>query len=99
MNNTTADAPFDAGVLRACYEQLRGEELSSTGGIHRGFGFALLVRTGLAAWILACRESFAASQRPVQSSRLSQPLCPAGLRSELTMILTAMALGDARVRG
>ena len=96
MNNATANRALSADTLRAGYEQLRGEALDSRGGIYRGFGFALLVRAGLATWLLACRESVSASHRPAQSSALSQVSSPRGLRSELAMIITAMALDNGK---
>lgn len=98
MNDAAVgDKAVNANALRAGYEQLRGDALGSGGGPYRSFGFALLVREGLAAWVLACCESVPASQRPPEASGLSQAPPPAGLRAELTMILTAMALGDGRI--
>jgi hypothetical protein len=98
MNDTAvSDKAVNANALRAGYEQLRSDALGSGGGPYRGFGFALLVREGLAAWVLACRESVPASQRPAQSSGSPQASPPAGLRAELTMILAAMALGERRM--
>jgi len=98
MNNATANTALSAETLRAGYEQLRGEALDSRGGIYRGFGFALLVRGGLASWLLACRESVSASHRPAQSSTLSQMPSPRGLRSELVMVITAMALDNGKAK-
>ena len=98
MNDATAtNRAVSADALRAGYEQLRGDALGTGGSLYRGFGFALLVREGLAAWLLTFRESASASPRPPQRSVLSQTPSPAGLRAELTMILTAMALGDGRI--
>ena len=96
MNDATASTVLSADELRAGYEQLRDQALGTVGGLYRGFGLALLVRAGLAAWSQTCRESVSVSQRPPQSSALSQVPSPPGLRAELTMILTAMALGDER---
>jgi len=98
MNNATANTALSAETLRAGYEQLRGEALDSRGGIYRGFGFALLVRGGLASWLLACRESVSASHRPAQSSTLSQMPSLRGLRSELVMVITAMALDNGKAK-
>jgi hypothetical protein len=98
MNNTTANVAFRANALRAGYEQLRGEALDSRSGICRGFGFTLLLRAGLASWLLACRESVSASPRPAQASALSQVPAPRGLRAELAMIITAMALDNGKAK-
>ena len=97
MNNTTANTALHADALRAGYEQLRGEALDSRGS-YRGFGYTLLVRAGLASWLLACRESLSASPRPAQTSALSRAPSHRGLRAELTMILTAMALGNGKAK-
>jgi hypothetical protein len=98
MNDAAAtNKALNADALRAGYEQLRSDALGAGGGLYRGFGFALLVREGLAAWARACRESITASQRPAQSSVLLQAPPPGDLRAELTMILTAMALGEGRI--
>jgi hypothetical protein len=97
MNDVaTGNKRLDADALRAGYEQLRSEALSAGGGHCRGFGFALLVRDGLGAWMLACRELVPASPQPAQSGVLLQAFPGAGLRAELTMILTAMAFGEGR---
>jgi hypothetical protein len=98
MNNATANRALIADTLRTGYEQLRSEALDSQGGIYRGFGFALLVRAGLASWLLACRESVSASPRPAQSSTLSQVPSPRGLRAELVMVITAMALDNGKAK-
>jgi hypothetical protein len=98
MNNATANTALSTDALRAGYEQLRGEVLDSRSDIYRGFGFALLVRAGLASWLLTCRESVSASPRPAQTSALSQVPSTRGLQAELTMILTAMALGNGKAK-
>ena len=98
MNNATANRALIADTLRTGYEQLRSEALDSRGGIYRGFGFALLVRAGLASWLLACRESVSASHRPVPSIPWSQVPSAGGLRSELVMVITAMALDNGKVK-
>ncbi len=98
MNDAAvSDKAVKANALRASYEQLRSDALGPAGGLYRGFGFALLVREGLTAWLLACRESVPARQRPAESSGSPQASPPAGLRAELTMILAAMALGERRM--
>jgi hypothetical protein len=96
MNNATANMGLSADTLRAGYEQLRGEALDSRGGIYRGFGYALLVRAGLATWLLTCQGSVSASHRATQSSALSALPSPTGLHADLTMIITAMALGNGK---
>ena len=97
MNNTTANMALRADALRAGYEQLRGEALDSR-GIYQGFGYALLVRAGLASWLLACREAVSASHRPTPSRPgLSVPSAR-GLRSELVMVITAMAFDNGKAK-
>jgi hypothetical protein len=97
MNNTPANMAFCADTLRAGYEQLRGEAFDSR-SFYRGFGYALLVRAGLASWLLACRESVSASPRPAPSIAWSQVPSPQGLHSELVMVITEMALDNRKVK-
>jgi hypothetical protein len=97
MNNATINMALRADALRAGYEQLRGEALDSR-GIYRGFGYTLLVRAGLASWLLACRESVSASPRPAPSRPWSQGPSAGGLRSELVMVITAMALDNGKAK-
>jgi hypothetical protein len=97
MNNATTNMALSADTLRAGYEQLRGEALDSR-GFYRGFGYGLLLRAGLASWLLACRESVSASHRPPPSSAWSQVPSPQGLHSELVMVITAMALDNGKVK-
>ena len=96
LNDTTASTGLSADALRAGYEQLRAQALGTVGGSYRGFGLALLLRAGLAAWLHACRESVSVSQRPSQPTTVSQMPSHPDLHAELTMILTAMALADRR---
>ena len=91
MSHTAVHTALSAEALRAGYEQLRGEALDSR-GIYRGFGYALLVRAGLASWLLACREPVSTSPRPAQSSSTG------GLHSELVMVITAMALDTGKAK-
>jgi len=97
MNNTPANMALSADAVRAGYEQLRGEALDSR-GFRRGFGYALLLRAGLASWLLACRESVSASPRPVPSIPWSQVPSAGGLRSELVMVIAAMALDNGKAK-
>jgi hypothetical protein len=97
MNHTPANMALSADAVRAGYEQLRGEALDSR-GFCRGFGYALLLRAGLASWLLACRESVSASHRPVPSILWSQVTSAGGLRSELVMVITAMALDNGKAK-
>lgn len=97
MNNTPANMALSADAVRAGYEQLRGEALDSR-GFYRGFGYALLLRAGLASWLLACRESVSASPRPAPASALLQVPSAGGLRSELVMVITAMALDNGKAK-
>jgi hypothetical protein len=97
MNNTIANMALRADAFRAGYEQLRGEALDSR-GIYQGFGYALLVRAGLASWLLACRESVSASHRPAPSRPGSPVPSAGGLRTELVMVITAMALDNGKAK-
>ncbi len=97
MNNTIANMALSTDALRAGYEQLRGEALDRR-DFYRGFGYALLVRAGLASWLLACHESVSASHRPAPSRPCSQVPSAGGLRSELVMVVTAMALDNRKAK-
>lgn len=73
----------------AGYEELRRCALGRAG---RGVGFALLTRSGMAAWMKTC----AALPRPpasaVRRSAAEQPLVPQDFRVEVATLLAEMAL-------
>ena len=80
-------------VMVAGYEELRGSALNHVRGSGRGIGFALFVRSGMAAWIKTCaalpRPSEASAWRPTAEGRR---FVPQDLRVEVANLLAEMAL-------
>jgi hypothetical protein len=82
--------PSGEAILSEC-EELRRVALAGTIGPSRGVGFALLLRRGMAVWMEACVTAASPSRsRPVP--RQDHHLVPADLRSEVALVLAAMAL-------
>ena len=81
---------------REDYEALRRAALE--GGGPRELGFALLRRSGMAAWIRA----WSACDGPPRATRdraAAGPPLPEGVRGDVTRLLVTMALGaDAEAR-
>lgn len=81
------------GELTARYEQLRGDALDRTGLPAHGFGLALFLQQGMAAWMRAWLGSTNEPQTPSASSApLAVPL-PSAVRAQLTLIVASMLAG------
>jgi len=76
-------------ALVGAYEDLRHSALSGAG---RGIGFALLVRSGVAAWIAACASLARPFEAPPVRRSTAQPLVPQDFRAEVATLLAEMAL-------
>lgn len=81
-----------AGSLLSSYEELRRVAVRRSDHSGRGAGFALFIRSGMAAWIEAC----APLARPVEASprreSAEQHHVPPDLHAEVAMVLAEMAL-------
>ncbi|MBI4587440.1 MAG: hypothetical protein HY725_01260 [Candidatus Rokubacteria bacterium] len=81
------------------YEELRRVATGRPPSAGHGVGFALFLRSGMAAWIEAC----AAVAPPCGAPRLPpmqrDQLLPTDMRGEVTMVLATMALSVAREGG
>jgi hypothetical protein len=92
-------AAVGAREALASYEELRRSALGRAGGSGRGIGFALFLRSGMAAWIETCAAlPQRAEPRPRRSAVEEQPLVPQDLRVEVATLLAEMAL-SAHTRG
>lgn len=81
------------------YEELRRVATGQPPSAGRGVGFALFLRSGMAAWIEAC-EVVSPPSPPLRLPP-GEPdrLLPTDVRGEVTMVLAAMALSAAREGG
>ena len=80
--------------LLAAYEDLRSRILGSAGGSRAGFGLAVLVGQGMAAWMEALSQPAAVVSERVHQQCRSDLVVPLDLRAEAARILTAMAVGN-----
>jgi len=78
-------------ALLSEYEELRQVALGGSSGVIQGTGFALLLRHGMAAWMEACVTA-ASSSRPQPVPRQEHRLVPSDLRSDVALVIAAMAL-------
>lgn len=86
----------DGAALVAAYEELRRQALEEIRS--EGWGLALLLEQGMAAWMKACSAAVV-----VSSGRCIPPVAPvawgSALHGEVVRILVSMALGRAYARG
>jgi hypothetical protein len=79
----------------AGYEDLRRVAIGRPPSAGRGVGFALFLRSGMAAWIEAC-EAMPAPSPPFRPPPMERDqLLPTDVRGEVTMVLAAMAFSVA----
>jgi hypothetical protein len=95
---TAEPAALPAEILVARYEELRETFTGSAAAPGRSLGLALLLRSGLAAWMetVAALPATSARGAPVLDERERLPM---NLRGELTSILATMALSAASEQG
>ena len=79
----------------SAYEELRRVATGRPPGAGRGVGFALFLRSGMAAWIEACRTVSPLCPPPRLPQAERDRLLPTDVRGEVTMVLAAMALAVA----
>lgn len=84
-------APRNDGLI-ARYEELRQQALGRPGGIARGQGVALLMRSGIAGWMQAWTQCVEAVAGPPKEPLGEDESFPLALHREVTMILAGMVL-------
>jgi hypothetical protein len=80
------------------YEELRRVALTPSNGLSRGVGFSLLLRRGMAVWMDAC-AAVAPPPRSQAVPRQKHRLVPSELRSEVALVLAAMAMANPSYGG
>lgn len=99
MNTTLpTNMPSSSESLLSEYEELRGVAVAPSNGLSRGVGFSLLLRRGMAVWMDTC----AAVTPPPRSQavpRQESRLVPSELRSEVALVLAAMAMANPSYGG
>ena len=79
-------------ALAAGYEELRRTVLGGgTTGAGRGVGFALFVRSGMAAWMETC-ATLVRPRGEATARAAAPPVVPLDLRLEVATLLAEMAL-------
>lgn len=92
--------PVVAGAreaLTAGYEELRGAALGPAGSA-RGIGFALFIRSGMAAWMETCAALLLPREAAARREAADPPLVALDVRFEVATLLAEMAL-SAHVQG
>lgn len=87
--------PVVAGAreaLTAGYEELRGAALGQATGSGRGIGFALFIRSGMAAWMETCAALLIPREPTARRAAADLPRMPPDVRVEVAMLLAEMAL-------
>jgi len=79
-------------TLVANYEDLRHSALGRVSGTNRGIGFALFVRSGMAAWMATCTTLLRPPKATIRRSLSEQSLVPQDFRVEVATLLAEMAL-------
>ena len=88
MADTTVTEAKD--VLSSGYEELRCSALGRASGAGRGVGFALFVRSGMAAWMKTC--AILSKSPQIRRSVAEIPIALQDFRVEVAMLLAEMAL-------
>ena len=84
-------APRNDGLI-ARYEELRQQVLGRPPGIPRGQGLALLMRSGIAAWMQSWAPCMVEVPAPPKEELGESASFPIAMHREVTMILAAMVL-------
>ena len=84
-------APRNDGLI-ARYEELRQQVLGWPHGIAHGQGLALLMRSGIAAWMQSWAPRLVEVPAPPKEWLDADESFPLALHREVTMILAAMVL-------
>ena len=87
--------PVVAGAreaLTAGYEELRGAALSQAAASGRGIGFALFIRSGMAAWMETCAALLLPRDPTARRVAAEPPPVAPDVRGEVATLLAEMAL-------
>lgn len=88
--------PCNEGLISR-YEELRQQALGRQSGIPRSQGLALLMRSGMSAWMQAWAQCTVAPPAPsVPQPPGDQEIFPLELHQEVTMLLAGMVLYGRR---
>lgn len=79
-------------ALTAGYEELRGAALGQATGLGRGIGFALFIRSGMAAWMETCATLLIPREPTPRRPAADLPRVPPDVRVEVATLLAEMAL-------
>ena len=80
----------DALVSR--YEELRGQALGRASRIPRGQGLALLMRSGMSAWMQAWAQCTVVAPAAPRQPLDDEAIVPLQMHKEVAMILAGMVL-------
>jgi hypothetical protein len=80
--------------LISCYEQLREQTLGKGNAIGSGHGLALLMRSGMRAWMQAWQHCIECVPARRQDGRDGELLIPLEMRTEVAMIVVGIVLHD-----
>jgi hypothetical protein len=87
--------PVVAGAreaLTAGYEELRRAALERAAGSGRGIGFALFIRSGMAAWMETCAALLIPREPTARRLAAEPPPVAPAVRVEVALLLAEMAL-------
>lgn len=98
MNSSASPTSCNEALLWR-YEQLRGQVVTSPPGAARGAGLALLMHSGMRAWMQAWAQCTVAAPAPAQQAPGEAQVFPLETHEEVAMILAGMVLhGRGEVR-
>ena len=83
-----------AADLTAQYEQLRSDALLSPGAHHCGLGLVLFLRQGMLSWMRATSRCTGVRLPQPSPSPQTATLLPLEIRSQITVVLAAMIVGQ-----
>jgi hypothetical protein len=79
-------------AFTAGYEELRRVALERAAGSGRGIGFALFIRSGMAAWMKTCAALLIPRTPTARRPAVEPPPVAPDVRVEVAMLLAEMAL-------
>lgn len=91
---TSSPALLRRNGLISRYEQLREQALMRPSGVARGQGLALLMRSGMSAWMQAWAQCTVEAPAPPQAIPGNETILPLEMHNEVAMILAGMVLYD-----
>lgn len=91
MNAMPAPAATSGPAIVSAYEELR-QVARGAAGQGRGAGYALFLRSGMAAWMVVCVALAGPIQAPPTRPITAGRLIPANFQIEVAVLLAEMAL-------